>query len=83
MTWSTNLIRDEGGQDLIEYALLAGFLSFVAVAAIANVGAGVNTVYGSIDTQVQAIPGAGDGASGQPQAGPSSQWRMRVLDENP
>lgn len=51
-----NLVQDESGQDLIEYALLAGFISLVAVVAITNVGTGVNTVYGNIDGQVQAIP---------------------------
>jgi len=51
-----SFVQDESGQDLIEYALLAGFISLVAVVAITNVGTGVNTVYGNIDTQVQAIP---------------------------
>jgi pilus assembly protein Flp/PilA len=50
--------REEAGQDLIEYALLAGFISLVAVVAITNVGTGVNTVYGNIQTQVSNIPGA-------------------------
>jgi pilus assembly protein Flp/PilA len=52
-------VREEEGQDLIEYALLAGFISLVAVVAITNVGAGVNGVYNNINAQVQAIPGAG------------------------
>ena len=51
-------VREEDGQDLIEYALLAGFISLVAVAAITQVGVGVNGVYGNINTQVRAIPGA-------------------------
>ena len=51
-----NFVNDESGQDLIEYALLAGFISLVAVVAITNVGTGVNTVYGNIDTQVGLIP---------------------------
>jgi pilus assembly protein Flp/PilA len=50
-------VREDEGQDLIEYALLAGFISLVAVVAITNVGAGVNTVYGNVNSQVQAIPG--------------------------
>jgi Flp pilus assembly pilin Flp len=54
-----NLVWNEDGQDLIEYALLAGFISLVAVLAITNVGVGVNNVYNGIDTQVKAIPGAG------------------------
>ena len=50
-------VREETGQDLIEYALLAGFISLVAVVAITNVGTGVNKVYGNIESQVQKIPG--------------------------
>ena len=49
-------VREDQGQDLIEYALLAGFISLVAVTAITNVGTGVNTVYGNINSQVAAIP---------------------------
>jgi len=50
-------MREDQGQDLIEYALLAGFISLVAVVAITNVGTGVNNVYNNIDGQVQSIPG--------------------------
>jgi Flp pilus assembly pilin Flp len=50
-------VREEVGQDLIEYALLAGFISLVAVVAITAVGSGVNGVYNNIDAQVKAIPG--------------------------
>ena len=38
-------VREDQGQDLIEYALLAGFISLVAVVAITAVGTGVNAVY--------------------------------------
>ena len=46
------LIIESEGQDLIEYALLAGFISLVAVLAITNVGTGLNGVWGNVDTQV-------------------------------
>jgi len=52
----SKFVREENGQDLIEYALLAGFISLVAVAAITSVGTGVNAVYNNIDGQVKAIP---------------------------
>ncbi len=52
------LIRKDEGQDLIEYALLAGFISLASVLAITNVGTGVNTVYGA-QAQVTPIPGGG------------------------
>jgi pilus assembly protein Flp/PilA len=46
-------VREEEGQDLIEYALLAGFISLVAVIAITNVGTSLNTLYNTVDAQVQ------------------------------
>jgi Flp pilus assembly pilin Flp len=54
-------LRAECGQDLIEYALLAGFISLVAVVAITNVGTGINAVYNNMDSQVKSIP-AGTGS---------------------
>lgn len=51
-------VRNDEGQDLIEYALLAGFISLVAVTMIRAVGTGVNNVYSGINSQVGAIPGA-------------------------
>ncbi len=48
--WSR--MTEESGQDLIEYALLAGFISLVAVAAITSVGTGVNSIYEGIVTQL-------------------------------
>jgi Flp pilus assembly pilin Flp len=53
----SRFVHEDQGQDLIEYALLAGFISLVAVVAITNVGKGVNTVYENINTKVGTIPG--------------------------
>ena len=49
------LIQNTEGQDLIEYALLASFISLVAIAAIIGVGTGVNGIWGSVDTQVAVV----------------------------
>ena len=46
------LIRDDGGQDLIEYALLAAFISIASVAMITAIGNGVNTVYTAVNAGV-------------------------------
>ena len=43
--------QDEG-QDLIEYALLVGLISLVAVAAIGLAGGSVNTIFTSIQAQL-------------------------------
>ena len=48
------LAREDEGQDLIEYALLAGFIALASVAMITNIGEGVNTVFTSVNTQVAA-----------------------------
>ena len=50
------LIADDRGQDLIEYALLAGFVSLVVLATVTNLGTSVNTIYTSVNTQVGLIP---------------------------
>jgi pilus assembly protein Flp/PilA len=56
MTNMKNLIarfvRDEQGQDLIEYALLAGFISLAVVTAVTNVGTALNTLYGNVQSKV-------------------------------
>jgi pilus assembly protein Flp/PilA len=40
--------RNEEGQDLIEYALLVGLISLVAVAAVTAAGGSVNTIFTNI-----------------------------------
>ena len=44
----------EEGQDLIEYALLVGLISLVAVVAIGTAGGSVNGIFGAITTQLGA-----------------------------
>ena len=39
------LVREEHGQDLIEYALLAGLITLVCVATITSLGQKLNTFY--------------------------------------
>jgi len=46
--------RNEEAQDLIEYALLVGLISLVAVAAIGLAGGSVNTIFGTIAAQLAA-----------------------------
>lgn len=39
------LLRDEGGQDMIEYALLGGLISIVAIATIKLLSALIDPIY--------------------------------------
>ena len=45
-------VLEDDGQDLIEYALLAGFTSLVAVLAIQSVETGINQVYEDVNAAV-------------------------------
>ena len=49
-------LREECGQDLIEYALLTGFISLVAITAITNIGTQVNSWYAGYDATIKTIP---------------------------
>jgi pilus assembly protein Flp/PilA len=43
-----SFVRNEEGQDLIEYALLVALISLVAVGAIGAAGTAVNSIFGNI-----------------------------------
>ena len=44
-------IREDEGQDIIEYALLAAFISIIAIAVIITVGTDVNSIYARVKVQ--------------------------------
>jgi Flp pilus assembly pilin Flp len=43
-----NFLRKEDGQDMVEYALLASFISIVAIVALRAIGPLVRTIYQNI-----------------------------------
>ncbi len=45
----SKLIRDEKGQDMVEYALLASFISIVAIATLRLIGPLVDGIYQDIE----------------------------------
>lgn len=47
-----NFWKEEEGQDLIEYALLLGFISLAVVTALATIKTQLNNVYTSIGSAV-------------------------------
>lgn len=50
MTAISRFFRDEEGQDMIEYALLAAFISIIAIVTIKLIGPLVETIYKNIKT---------------------------------
>jgi pilus assembly protein Flp/PilA len=41
-------VREEEGQDIIEYSLLAAFISIVAYTILGGIGTDVNTIYTNV-----------------------------------
>ena len=55
----TRFVREEEGQDIIEYALLAAFISISGYAILTSIGSQVNSVY----TKVQGVTSQAAAAS--------------------
>ena len=56
-TWLKRLVREDEGQDLIEYALLAALIALGAVVAMQATGTSINNVFTSIKDQLtNAVP---------------------------
>jgi pilus assembly protein Flp/PilA len=52
------LVRDEQGQDLIEYALLATFVSLVAIGGATLLGTALNNWYSKVADNVNGAAGS-------------------------
>ncbi len=48
MNFLRKFVREEEGQDMIEYALLAAFISIVAIVTLQAIGPLVQGIYGAI-----------------------------------
>ena len=57
-TLFVRLVRDEEGQDLIEYALLATFVSLVAILGATALGTALNNWYDTVATNVDGAAGS-------------------------
>jgi pilus assembly protein Flp/PilA len=55
------LVREEEGQDMVEYALILGLISIIAVAAVTTTGTSIKGIWGKVNTAVStaaaAVPG--------------------------
>jgi len=52
------LLRDDQGQDLIEYALLAGLIALVSTLALTNAGTEVRGIWEDIQGALADVPAA-------------------------
>ena len=49
LIWTLRIMRDTRGQDLIEYALMAGFVAVAAGAIVPGVAGSVKTIFGKVN----------------------------------
>jgi pilus assembly protein Flp/PilA len=45
-----SIVSDEQGQDLIEYALLAGLISILCIVAVKSAGSKVSSLFSSVNS---------------------------------
>ncbi|MGE5246242.1 MAG: Flp family type IVb pilin [Betaproteobacteria bacterium] len=48
-------VRDDSGQDLLEYALLVALIALVAYGAVQLAGGSVQTIFSTIATSLQSV----------------------------
>jgi len=51
-------LKNDAGQDLLEYALLVALIALVAVGAVTLAGKNVNTIFGNVATQLGTAAGS-------------------------
>ena len=54
LTYLKSFVREEEGQDLLEYALLVALIALVAIGAVGAAGVSVNNIFTSIAGQLAA-----------------------------
>jgi len=52
LLWSARILKDTKGQDLIEYALLAGFVAVAAGAIMPGVANSIGTIFSKISNMM-------------------------------
>ena len=48
LTYVKSFVRDEEGQDLLEYALLVALIALIAIGAVGAAGGAVNNIFTAI-----------------------------------
>ena len=52
LNFLTSVVRDEEGQDLLEYALLVALIALIAIVAVGAAGTSVSGIFNNIATQL-------------------------------
>jgi pilus assembly protein Flp/PilA len=62
LMWNLKIWKDTKGQDLIEYALMAGFVAVAAGAIMPNVASSISTIFSKISGQLSSAASQGSGS---------------------
>ena len=54
LNYVNSFVRDEEGQDLLEYALLVALIALIAIGAVTAAGQSVSTIFNTIATKLAA-----------------------------
>ena len=57
--WKLRIMKDTRGQDLIEYALMAGFVAVAAGAIVPGVAGSIKTIFSKVNTTMGAASAVG------------------------
>lgn len=58
VNFAKSFVRNDEGQDLLEYALLVALIALVAIAAVTAAGVSVQTIFNNIAGKLGAAAGA-------------------------
>jgi pilus assembly protein Flp/PilA len=50
--YNAQIVRDEAGQDLIEYVLIIAIIAFAATVGMNNVATKINTAFGNVGSKL-------------------------------
>jgi pilus assembly protein Flp/PilA len=59
LIWKLRMLKDTRGQDLIEYALMAGFVAVAAGAIMPNVASSITVIFSKINSVMAAAASQG------------------------
>src|SRR5215470_13678533 len=59
LVWKLRIWKDTRGQDLIEYALMAGFVALAAGAIMPGVSASISTIFSKVVSLLRSASGQG------------------------
>lgn len=62
LVWKLRIWKDTRGQDLIEYALMAGFVAVAAGAIMPGVATSISTIFSKVKDQLEGAAAQGTGS---------------------